>query len=169
MSSSTDPKSWTSFVAVSPHPRHPEDVVRRVALERDVVEVLLGWEAEAFRDRLDVVAADVRDALDVEHHREPGPDELEEVAVGGDDHHLDPLVQGPERERGDRVVRLVSSMPITGMRSVSSTSTINPSLPKLVRRLGPPGLVLGVLLKSRGRLAHVERHRDQVRLLLRAA
>ena len=83
------------------HARDAGDVVRCVPLQRHVVEVALGREAEPLRDGLRIVAADVRDALHVEHHGDPVTDELEEVTVGGHDHRLDPFRASADRERRD--------------------------------------------------------------------
>ena len=80
-----------------PHARDARDVVGRVALERHVLEVLRRRNAEPLLDGRLVVQDDVGDPAPVEHHVDPGTDELEEVAVRGHDHGVDPAT--PRRAR----------------------------------------------------------------------
>ena len=96
-------------------------------------------DAVALGHRLLVVADDVADALAVEHHGDPGPHELEEIAIGCDDRGVDTLLMGPKRERADRVVgSLPSAMRSTGMRIASSTSSISPSCDVVTVSRGAP-------------------------------
>ena len=86
--------------------RDAGDVVRGVALEADEVGNLLGPDPVARLDALRRVDVDVRDPARRHHQRHVVGDELERVAVGGDDGRLDPRLVGLRRERGDDVVRL---------------------------------------------------------------
>ncbi len=150
-----------------PHAWHPGDVVGGIALQRDVVQVLRRWEPEAFEHGGLVVAADVRDPLHVEHHGDPGADQLEEVAVRGHDHDLDAPLERPQRERGDRVVGLVLlDADHRYPKRLQDLDDQPELLAELVRRLRAARLVLGVLLEANGGRPDVERDRDEVGPLL---
>ena len=103
---SRSPHSWSSCEAVlSPMPGTPGDVVRGVALEPDEVGDQLGRDAVAVDHRLAVVDLRVGDAAAGGHHPHARLDQLEEVAVAGDDHHVD----APARARGAASVAITSS------------------------------------------------------------
>src|SRR5918994_608414 len=87
--------------------RDAGDVVGGIALQGDEVAVFLRRKPVAGGHRFNVVPADVGDALDIEHHADPGANHLEEIAIGGDDRGVDPLVDRLECERRDNVVSLV--------------------------------------------------------------
>jgi hypothetical protein len=149
------------------HARHTGDVVRRIPLEGYVVEVLLGREPEPGLHRGLVVVDDVGDPLPVEHHPDPGTDQLEEITVGGDDHRLHPLLHRPEGQGGDGVVGLVALDLHDGDLQRPQHLADQPELlPELVGRLRAAGLVVGVHGQPLHGRSLVERHRDPVRLLL---
>ena len=80
------------------------DVVRGVALEPDEVRHLVGANAVASLDAIRRVDVDVGDAARGHHQRDVLGDELEGVAVGGDDGGLDPRFVRLRRERRDHIV-----------------------------------------------------------------
>ena len=138
-----------------------------VALERDVLEILRRRHAETLLDGRLVEQDDVGDPAAVEHHVDPGTDELEEVAVGGHDHGVQAGLRGPVGERADRVVRLV--IDDTDHRDVQRVEHLIDQAElrgEVRRRLRPTGLVLGVLLQTHGRPAEVERDRQIVGMLV---
>ena len=150
-----------------PDPGNARDVVREIALQRHVVQILLGWQAEPLGHRVDVIGDDVRDAPPVEHHADARPDHLEEVAVGGHDDRFQPLLHRSQGQRGDGVVRLVALNLHDGDGHGLQDLPDQPQLlAELVWGLGPPGLVIGVLLQPDCGPPLVERHRQEVRLLL---
>ena len=74
--------------------RDAGDVVGGVALEADQVGDPLGRHAVALDHALAVVDLGVGDAARGGHHPHPVLDQLVDVAVAGDDHHVDPLLAG---------------------------------------------------------------------------
>ena len=150
-----------------PHAGHARDVVGGVALQRHVVEVALRREPEPLGHCRDVVGRDVGDPAPVEHHRDPGTNELEEVTIGRDDHGVDPLVERAQREGGDRVVGLVAFDLHDGDGQGLEHLVDQPELLlELVRRLRPAGLVVGVLSQPHRRAPLVEVHCQVVGALL---
>ena len=150
-----------------PHPRDARDVVRRIALQGHVVQVLLRRETEPLLHRVDVVADDVGDALGVEHHRDARPHQLEEVPVGRHDHRIQALLARPDGEGGDEVVRLLVLVVDQGdLERLHHLQDQAELLAELIRRLAPARLVLGVALEASLGPPEVERHRDVVRPLL---
>src|SRR5207302_587834 len=89
-------------------PRDARDVVRGVALESVEVGDELGRDAVALDHRFAVIDLGLGDAAARGHHAYAVLDQLEAVAVAGNDHHLDALRARLPRERGDHVVRLVA-------------------------------------------------------------
>ena len=70
-------------------PRDARDVVGRVALERLVVDHLVGPQPEPLVDLRDVVHDRVLDAGSGRHQPDARRDELEHVEVDGDDRRLE--------------------------------------------------------------------------------
>ena len=99
----------------------------------------------------------------------PGPHELEEVAVRRDDRGVDPLRRrrAPRASRSRRRPRGRRRSGAPGSAATSSTSSIRPSCGlKSPGVSAPARLVVGVLLEADRRRARVERHGDQIRVLL---
>ena len=92
--------------------RDAGDVVRRVALEPVEVGDQLGRDAVALDHRLVVVELGLGDAARGRHHPDPSTrvDQLEGVAVAGDDHHRHALPRWPAR-RASRSRRRPRSPP----------------------------------------------------------
>ena len=90
--------------------RDAGDVVRRVALEAVEVGDLLGRDPVAVDDRLVVVELGVGDPAARRHHADARlrVDQLEDVAVAGDDDDRHVLRRAPLGDRGDDVVGLVA-------------------------------------------------------------
>ena len=150
------------------HAGHAGDVVRGVALERHEVQIGGGRDPVALQHRGLVVDHDVADALAVEHDPDPGPHELEEVAVRGHDGGLDAPLGGADGQRAQHVVRLVAvhdakDGDLQRLQDLLDEPELGPEIPGHLR---PSGLVLGVLLQAHGGRARVERHGDEVGLLL---
>ena len=118
------------------------DVVRGVALEADQVGDQLGRDAVALLDALGVVDLGVGDAARGGHHPHPVLDQLVDVAVAGDHHHLDALLAGPLGHRGDHVVGLEALDPDVGeAERLGERHQVGPLLLQQVR----PGLALGLV------------------------
>ena len=89
------------------HAGHARDVVGRVALERLVVDHLVGPEPEPLVDPRDVVDDRVLDARSGRHQPDPRRDELEHVEVDGDDRRLEVVARLElAGDRADDVVGL---------------------------------------------------------------
>ena len=88
--------------------RDAGDVVGGVALEPDQVGDQLGRDAVALDHALAVVDLGVGDPARGRHHPHPVLDQLVDVAVARDDHHVDPLLAGALGQPGDHVVGLVA-------------------------------------------------------------
>ncbi len=153
--------------------RHAGDVVRCVALQRHEVQVLIGTHAVAALDRGRVHQVDLGDAATVEQHGDrtvllPAcPHQLEEVAVRGDDHGVDPRTRRLEGEGADGVVGLVALGADDGDLQGVEHLLDEPELgTELGGCLGAARLVLGIELQADRGGAHVERHGDQVGLLV---
>ena len=151
-----------------PDAGHARDVVRRVTLERDELQVLRRRQAEPVLDRGLVEQDDVGDPAAVEQDPHARSDQLEEVSVGCDDRRVDPLLGRPQREGADGVVGLVIGHQEHGDPKGSHDLLDQPQLRlEVLGRLPPPGLVLRIHREPGHRLPDVECHRDQVRALLR--
>ena len=91
--------------------RNPGDVVRGVALQAVEVRDQRGWYAVAVDHGLVVVDLRLGDPARGRHHLDKAPlvDQLEDVAVAGDDHHRHGWLgaQRPLGERGDQIVGLI--------------------------------------------------------------
>ncbi len=148
-----------------PHPRHPGDVVRGVALERLVVEHLVGAEAVALRDPRLVVDHRRRDAHPGRQQPHVVVDELEPVEVAGDDHRVDARGGGLLRERADDVIGLVArelaDRDVHHRRDLADDRELRA---QVVRHARPAALVVGIRVEPKLRLADVERHDRVVRL-----
>ena len=150
-----------------PHPGNTGDVVRRVALQRHVLEVLRRRHAEPLLHPGLVVQDDVGDPAAVEHHLDARAHELEEVTVRRHDHRVHTLLGGTHGEGADGVVRLVVDDPHHGNAKRVEHLVDQPELRREVRGcLGTTGLVVRVLLQPNGRPAQVERHREEVGALV---
>ena len=150
-----------------PDAGNPGDVVGHVPFQGNVVEVLLRGESEPACNRGDVVGNDVRDPPPVEHDLDAGADQLEEVAIGRDDHGLQPALRRSAGQGGDRVVGLVALHGDHGdLQGLENLEDQPELLAELVRCLLSSRLVVGVLGESNGRAAQVERDGDEVRPLV---
>jgi hypothetical protein len=142
------------------------DVVGGVALEADEVGDERRRDAVAVEHRLGVVDRRVGDPAAGRHHAHAVLHELEEVAVAGHDHHVDPLLVRLARERGDHVVRLVAlDAHVRVAESVHERVEVRPLLLEQVGPLAPPGLVLLVGLEPSGH-ARVPGHQRRLRPVL---
>ena len=86
--------------------RDARDVVRRVALEAVEVGDQLVRDAVALEHLLAAVDLRLGDPARGRHHAHAVADDLERVAVAGDDHHRDAALLGLLGQRGDHVVGL---------------------------------------------------------------
>ena len=124
------------------------DVVRGVALQAVEVGDQLGRDAVAVDHRLAVVDLRLGDAARGRHHLDEavGVDQLEGVAVAGDDHHRHGRL-GAQRalgERGDHVVGLVALDRDVGVAErLDQRFHRGPLLLEQVRARATRGLVLG--------------------------
>ncbi len=150
-----------------PHAGHARDVVGRVALQRDVLQVLGRRHAEPLLDPRLVVQDDVGDPSAVEHHLDPGTDELEEVAVRRHDHGVHPLLGGADGEGPDGVVGLVVDDAHHRHPKRVEHLVDQPELRREVGGgFGSTRLVLRVLLQADRGPPEVERHREVVGALV---
>jgi hypothetical protein len=143
-------------------PRYAGDVVRGVALQPIEVGDQLGSDAVAVDHRLAVVDLRLGDPARGRHHLDEAVavDQLEGVAIAGDDHHGNGRVgvQGPLGERGDHVVGLVPvDLDVGVPERLDQRFHRRPLLLEQVRARPPLGLVLGVHLSAAG-AAGVPRH-----------
>ena len=114
-----------------------------------------------------VVALHVGHAAAVVEHGHVVVDELEGVAVAGDDEDVVARRAGLGGEGGDDVVGLVAGGgQVADAERVQHLEDEADLAAELIRGLRPAGLVLDVLLVPEGRLGPVERHRDPGRLLV---
>jgi hypothetical protein len=119
------------------------EVVRGVALQTHEVGDELGGDPVAIDHRRAVVQLGVGDPPARGHHPDVPVDELEEVTVAGDHHHLDALPRRAVGDRGDDVVGLVALHP-----QVAVTEGLDQRLevrPLLGQQVGP-GPALGLVL-----------------------
>ena len=147
-------------------PGHARDVVGRVALERLVVDHLVGAEPEALVDLRDVVHDRVLDARPGRHQPDPRRDQLEHVEVDGDDRRLEVVVRVELLDdRPDDVVRLVAGHLVDrDAERLDHLADLGELVAQVVGHARPGRLVLGVLLVAEGLAGQVERDRDVVGL-----
>ena len=140
-------------------PGDARDVVGRIALQRLVVDHLVGPQPESLVDLRDVVDHRVVDARPRRHQPDPRGDELEHVEVDGDDRRLE-VVAGVEllRDRPDDVVCLVAGHLVDReAERLHDLADLRELVSEVVRHLRPGGLVVGVLLVAERRTGQVER------------
>ncbi len=149
-----------------PHPRHPGQVVGRVAAERGDVDVALRRHTVAIQHGGGVVDARVGDTAGGHHHLDAGlvVDELEGVAVAADDHHRHAPLGRLAHQRGDDVVGLVARHlddgDVQGVEHLADQRHLRAELDG--GRL-PVRLVLGVDLVAVGGPTDVEADGDAIR------
>ena len=150
-----------------PDPRNAGDVVGRVALEPDEVGDLVRPDPVARLDPLRRVDVDVRDPARRHHQADVVADELEGVAVGGDDGGLDAGLVGARGERGDHVVGLPAlELEVAVAERLDDRPEVRELLPQEVGHRPPLGLVLlGQLRPVHG--ARVPRDCDALRPVVR--
>ena len=142
-------------------------VVARVAAQRGEVRVLGRGQPVLLHQGGRVVALHVGHAAAVVEHGHVVVDELEGVAVAGDDEDVVARRAGLRGEGGDDVVGLVAGGgQVADAERVKNLEDEADLAAELVRGLRPAGLVLDVLLVPEGRLGPVERHRHPGRLLV---
>jgi hypothetical protein len=146
--------------------RDARDVVGRVALERLVVDHLVGTQPEPLVDLRDVVHHRVLDTGPGRHQPDAGRDELEHVEVDGDDRRLEVVVVVELPGDGaDDVVGLVALLLVNrDAQRLDDLADLRELVPQVVRHLDASGLVVGVLLVAEGRAGKVERHGEVIRL-----
>ena len=150
-----------------PHARHAGDVVRRVAFQGHELEVLRRRHPVALLDRGLVHQRDVGDPPAVEQDADARPDELEEVPVGGHDRRLDPSLGRLDGEGADRIIRFVVRDP-----EHPDAERLHDFLDQaqlwleVFGSLSSSRLVVGIHRQPGYRLAHVEGHGDEIRMLL---
>ena len=132
------------------------DVVARVALEPVEVGDELGRDAVALDDRLVVVHLRLGDPAARRHdlHDAVGVDELERVAVAGDDDRRDRRIRltGALGDRGDDVVGLEAvDVHVAVAEGLDERLEVRPLLAEQRRALRAAGLVLRVDLLAAGR------------------
>ncbi len=137
------------------------EVVRRVTAQRREVGVLAGREAVLLGDLLRREARQLRDALGRVEHGDVVGDQLEGVAVTGDDQDLEAGRLRLGGERRDDIVRLIA---VHGeAHRVHRVEHLADQLDlalELVRRLGAVRLVVGELLGAPRLARDVEGHRE---------
>ena len=150
-----------------PHPGDAGQVVARVAADRGEVGVLRRGEPVLLGHRRRGETGHLGDAAPGHQHRHLVRDQLEHVAVAGDDEHVHVLRRGLRGQRGDEIVGLVARrrQPPDAER-VEHLEDQAELAAEVLGRLAAVGLVLDVLLVPERRLAPVERHRDVRRLLV---
>ena len=148
------------------HPRHAGNVVGRVALERLVVDHLVGPQPEPLVDPRHVVHDRVLDAGSRCHQADARRDELEHVEVDRDDRRLEVVaVVELARDRPDDVVRLVAGHLVDrDPKRLHDLPHLRKLVAQVVRHLHAGRLVVGVLLVTEGRPGEVERDREVVGL-----
>ncbi|GGT54426.1 hypothetical protein GCM10010177_08460 [Actinomadura citrea] len=146
---------------------HAGQVVAALPHEGGELAVALGRDAVLGLDGGRVHPGQLRHAADGVKDRHRVVDQLERVAVAGDDEGLHPGAGGLDGQRGDDVVRLEPGdrQPRDAQR-VQHLEDQADLAAELVGRLLPARLVLHVLLVPERRLGAVERHRDVGRLLV---
>ena len=141
----------------SPPPRHAGDVVRGVALERLVVEHLVGAKAVALRHARLVVDHRRRDAHPGRQQPHVVVDELQPIEVARHDHRVDTLGGGLLRERADDVIGLVArelaNRDVHHRRDLADDRELRA---QVVRHARPAALVVGIRVEPELRLADVE-------------
>ena len=132
---------------------HARDVVGRVALERLVVDHLVGPQPEPLVDLRDVVHHRVLDAGARRHQPDPRRDELEHVEVDGDDRRLEVVARVELlRDRPDDVVGLVALHLVDrDPERLDDLADLRELVAEVVRHLRPGRLVLRVLLVAERR------------------
>ena len=135
-----------------PHAGHPRQVVRGVAAQRGQEDVLGGRHAGALDDPGLVVERVVaHPALVVEHPDMRVLNELEAVAVAGDHDDVAPAVTGLGGQCRQDVIRLEARCADDGDgQSLHDLADHLELRRQLVRRLGPPGLVVRDHLVAEG-------------------
>ena len=148
------------------HARDARDVVGGVALERLVVEHLLGPQAPPLLDLREVVGDRVRDAAaERDHQLGVLADELEHVEVAGEDRRVEAEGLGLADERGDRVVGLEPLLLVLGdVHGPHDLLHLGDLLPHVVGHAGAGGLVLRVAVVAEGARREVEGDRHPVGL-----
>jgi hypothetical protein len=122
--------------------------VRGVPLQADQVGDQLGRDAVALDDALAVVDLGVGDAARGGHHPDSVLNQLVDVAVAGDDHHVEVLLARALGEGGDHVVRLVAvHLDVGEAEGLGQRHQVRPLVPEEVRTRLALGLVrlVGVL------------------------
>ncbi len=128
-----------------PDARDAGDVVARVALQADEVRDLQRADAVARLDALRRVHLDVRDAPRRHHQADVLGDELERVAIGGDDAGLEARLVRTCRKRRDHVVRLPPlELEVLVAESLDDRPEVRELLAQEIRHRAAVGLVVGV-------------------------
>jgi hypothetical protein len=140
--------------------RRARHVVDAVAAQGLDVDHLVRRHAELL-DHLVVADADILHGVE---HGDPRADQLHQVLVGGDDHHLAAHVADLAGVGGDQVVGLVARLLQAGHAEGPGRLAHQRELrDQVFRRRRPVGLVLGVELVAEGLLRMVEYHRQMGR------
>lgn len=147
--------------------RHAGQIVAGLAHERGDIRVLLGSHPVTLLNGRRVVALELGDPLHRRiQQRDVFVDELDGVAVPRDDEHFEALFGALGREGGEDVVRLDPLLRQDRDGHGGEAVLQQRDLPlELLRRLGPCGLVLGVLIGAEGVPRGVEGDREMRRLL----
>ncbi len=137
------------------------EVVGRVAAQRREVRVLGGGQAVLLEDLLRGEAGQLGDALGGVEDRDVVGDQLEGVAVAGDDGDLEALRDGLLGQRGDHVVGLepLDGEPLDVQGVEQLADQLDLAL-ELVGRLGAVRLVVGELRRAPRLARDVEGHRE---------
>ena len=147
-----------------PHPGYARDIVRRVALERLVVDHLVRHEIEPLGDPGRIVEDRVLDAGSRRHEPRVVGDELEHVEVAGHDRRVEAAPFRVHSDGPDDVIGLVASQLIDGdAQGFDHLADLRELVAQVVRHALPRRLVLGVLLVPEGRALEIEGDRDVVR------
>jgi hypothetical protein len=148
-----------------PHARHAGDVVGGIALERLVVEHLVGAEAVALHDPGLVVDDGGGDPHARRQEADVVVDQLQPIEVAGYDHRVDPLGGRLLRERADDVIGLIALQLADGHAEHLADLAHDRELgAEVVRHARATGLVVREGVEAELRLAEVEADDRVVRL-----
>ena len=142
-----------------PDPGHARQVVARLTDQRREVGVALRGDEVLLLHGRRRHTGEVGDALAGVEHRHVVVDELERVAVAGDDEHVEPVLDRLRRERRNDVVGLVAvELHVDHVQRVQDLLDERHLPRELGRGRRPVALVRRVQLRAERHPGHVERH-----------
>ncbi len=146
---------------------HSRQVVARLSHERGELRVAVGGDEVLVLDGRRGHPREVGHPLARVEHRDVVVDELEGVAVAGDDQHVQAVLDGLRGQRRDDVVSLVAvQLEVDHVQGVENFLDERHLPRELGRRGGAIALVLRVQLHAERLAGHVERHGEVGRRLV---